>query len=130
MILVNENYPLDCINDKILFNPVQRQYRVNGQPGPMVAKASPLASSSMVSLLLKSDQARLPKGQLLGEDGDEDVAELITERVFSESTTYKRINDTGIGDSRTPITDALDAAISEARALKDLVSDLYHLVKL
>ena len=123
MILVNDTYPLDCIDDKILFNPLQRQYQIDGQPDPNITKiSSPSASSSGVSLPVKSNKARPLQSPSRSGVEDEATAINIIHRDPKESAANEKTSIINIEMTRTDITDALDAAISEAKALEHLVS--------
>ena len=131
MILVNDNYPLDCIDDKILFNPLQRQYQIEGQPDLTITKiSSPSASSSVVSLPVKFIKTR-PR-QSPSRSGAEDEATTINEiqKDPQESTAVEQTNTLSIESTRTGFTNALDAAISEAKALEHLVSYMPNSLKL
>ena len=131
MILVNDNYPLDCIDDKILFNPLQRQYQIEGQPDLNITKiSSPSASSSVVSLPVKFIKTR-PR-QSPSRSGVEDEATTIDkiQKDPQESTAVDQANTLSIESTRTGFANALDAAISEAKALEHLVSYMPNLSKL
>lgn len=56
--VVNEDYPIDCIQFKSIVNHDQKKYRVTGQPTPQAPPAPPPASSeeSTRSLQLKAPQ--------------------------------------------------------------------------
>ena len=54
VILVNQEYPADCLMFKALINANQPQYRVSGHEDALVAQQSPMpAPSSDISLQLK-----------------------------------------------------------------------------
>ncbi|KAI0383784.1 hypothetical protein F5Y04DRAFT_21188 [Hypomontagnella monticulosa] len=75
-VLVNENYPIDCLKYRILANPGQHQYEVTGTPTPVTQPANtvPPSDGSDTSLRLKpgrkrnSKQARVPTPSVLSDD--------------------------------------------------------------
>ncbi|KAI1382192.1 hypothetical protein F4677DRAFT_458429 [Hypoxylon crocopeplum] len=62
-VLVNENYPIDCIKHRIVANPDQRQYKIDGLPtsAKEPANASLSSDDSDVSLELKPRRKKVAK---------------------------------------------------------------------
>ncbi len=118
---MNEIYPADCVMYRFLVNPSQLQYRVDGHEDVVNAKPSPAQEdSSEVSLQLKLAKGAAPSPQ-----------QTPSRIESSEKTTSSRRHSNAHIDDEPPVAlfrpsetpfDALDDAIEEAKAVKDLVS--------
>ena len=124
IIVVNEDYPADCIRFRFVVNPRRPQYHVKSYEEPKASPPNAPAASSDISLQLrpgKKDLARLrqtssrsnrssgpvPVDSSSKPDRDADVTH-VSDSVPTSSSKYRR--------------DALSEAIEEAQAIQSLVS--------
>ena len=121
---MDEGYPADCIAFNSLVNPDQPQYRVEGH---LVAreKTEPApASSSDLSLQLKPDKSgysRQPQTPSRTDGSEQESLRVFLREAEARALEKERQiaeRTKGKGKAR----DALDTAIEELRAIKDLVS--------
>lgn len=113
-IIVNEDYPIDCMIFKVILDPTQRKYNLKGQPDkaevaapapPPPPQASPGESSSARSLQLKPPQRDPRRWDYVAPGATPD-------KTSRESSQASRIADTPVPtDSRTPALD-LEQAVA------------------
>lgn len=122
LVVVNENFPADCIEFGLMVRPTQWMYEVKDPRKE--AKASPAAGQSKASdHSLQLKPVKTPKGFDITpsrtESGGSDFMFGVTWDAASKSPTFERAR------SRSPSSkkhqDALSEAIAEAQATKELV---------
>lgn len=129
--VVIEQYTADCMSYQFVVNPNQRQYYIEGQREALSIK-DPLVSapSATTSLPPKPDGKPGKKPELRGNPcvqnltGNEGNANLSTnERAQNDRTAEvtRPVPTTGSGKCNEIVQDALDEAIEESKAVKDLV---------
>ena len=94
MIMVNDTYPIDCIQFKAILDPKQRQYRVKGHE--QAEEKAPQKSSSQTSnasLQLKPIQAK-PRKWDYAPRGTPPRSEASTQNFINAGTSELRPNDT------------------------------------
>ncbi|KAL8737305.1 MAG: hypothetical protein Q9181_001796 [Wetmoreana brouardii] len=126
IIVVNELYPAECIQFRTLVNPEQRLYQVPGrQPEPTTEQKQSSAASSEKSLPLKPEKRAMdqpsetPTHTEPSEQGSADQPP-VTEAIARSPPRAPAVQSF---KPRGQPPDALDQAISETLAVKDLPLD-------
>lgn len=129
--LVNEQYTADCMSYQFVVNPNQRQYHVEGRRQATPIK-DPLVSVPLATLSLpakpdvKPDEKPDANGYPCAKkpSGNEDDANLPIYRSAQNDQTGESnlsVPATDIEKGNEIVQDALDKAIEESKAVKDLV---------
>ena len=125
--IVNEQYTADCLSYQFVVNPNQRQYRVEGQE-EVVSTKDPLVSAPVATSSLppqsdcKPDDNYQPCTQKpSGEEGGADPPVYQSPQNHNASESHRPVIRAGIEKSKEDGQDALDEAIEELKAVKDLV---------
>ncbi|KAL8649446.1 MAG: hypothetical protein Q9226_005575 [Calogaya cf. arnoldii] len=123
--VVNENYPAECIEYRTVVNPDQVLYHVRGRPRKVVAEQKDRSEDSTVnSLPLKpgkraiADPSPTPSRTEASEQLPAHCHTAVDTVVCTPPTETHRTGS----EPRNAPADALDEAIEEMRAIKDLVS--------
>lgn len=130
MTMVNDTYPIDCIQFKAMLDPTQRQYRVRGHEHVLEDKPAqtPASQTSDKSLQLKPAQSRPGKWDYAPQRGTPPRSEASTQNL-------PIVRNPGISPTEPPVStesdvtlhfevgDLLDEMIREARTMAHLPLD-------
>ncbi|KAL8946019.1 MAG: hypothetical protein Q9222_007526, partial [Ikaeria aurantiellina] len=124
IVVVNDLYPAECIEYRILANPNQRQYQLKGEPQkPTKAPEEATTSSPPPSLALVAKKRAVthrqqspPRAELSEQDSDDPPSDIDDDVPSPSNRPVESLK------SQTRAPDALDKAIEETVAVKDLVS--------
>ncbi|KAL9025376.1 MAG: hypothetical protein Q9196_005788 [Gyalolechia fulgens] len=120
IVVVNELYPAECIQFQMLVNPDQRLYRVPGrQEKPAPERDGNVESSSIKSLPLKHQPSQTPTRVQASEKSSIDQPSGEVHISHPSPKSPVRLPP----ESRDRPPDALDKAIEETLAVKDLPLD-------
>ena len=127
VVLVNEDYPADCIRFRFVVNPNQGQYLVRGyeEPKEPLPSNTPLGSSD-ISLQLKPDKneiAQVPQTSSQS-NGSTRIEPLSSASKSDRDPAATHVSDSIPSSSEQQPRDALSEAIEETQAIKGLVSIL------
>ena len=123
IILVNQTYLSDCINHRDLVNPRQPQYQVEGYNTVKVAEESVNVDSSERSLSLKPDKSAFAQEPQTPSRRDGSEQESLRQALKdAEARALEEQRQMSRNAQMKTTRDALDDAIAEVTALKDLVS--------
>lgn len=110
------------MSGRYLFNPLQRQYQLDGQQEALVAqRSSASTASSLVSLPLKPSRAHPPQTPSRTEGSSEIAVTRILDTVAKEAAEQEKL-EVKRTKARAVPSSALDEAIEEARELEFLVN--------
>ncbi|KAI0135564.1 hypothetical protein F4814DRAFT_401667 [Daldinia grandis] len=141
-VLVNENYPIDCLKHRIIANPNQSQYKISGTPAPAEKPADatelPHLDDDDASLEVKPNRrksARRPRSPVLSTQSRSQSSP--QRKAALVSSSQRQLNKIATGDvqqeqnevsspkqaSEDSVDDELTQCISEMKAMGD--SDLF-----
>lgn len=123
MIVVNETYIPDCIQYRFLVNPKQPHYQLRGyENGPIDQQTPTTAVSSDTSLKLKPDKNEIAQMQQTPARTEETApaSSLQSCECLKPNKETEKVPESA-ANSLENSRDALDEAIEDARAVKDLV---------
>lgn len=110
------------MSGRYLFDPLQRQYQLDGQQEALVAlRSSASTTSSLISLPLKPSKVHPPQTPSRTE-GSSEIAVTRTLDAAAKETAEQEELKVKRTKSKAAPSDALDEAIEDARGLEFLVS--------
>ena len=126
IVIVNEDYPADCIRFRAVVNPRQPHYQVRGYEEKKESRPSPPRTSSEISLQLKPDKNEIAQ---IPQTSSQSNGSTRFEPFSSNAKTNHDLDVTHVSDSMPSSGDqlphdALSEAIEEAQAIKGLVNIL------
>ncbi|KAL8898505.1 MAG: hypothetical protein Q9207_006660 [Kuettlingeria erythrocarpa] len=125
MTLVNELYPSECIQYKAVVNPDQRIYHVQGfreKPAPQREGSAETSSTKSLSLKPEKGRAKQPSETPTRTEPSEPNS---LDRPITAETNIRGLPEAPVRQEpklQGRVPDALDIAIEETLAIKDLVS--------
>ncbi|KAI9722367.1 MAG: hypothetical protein M1812_001839 [Candelaria pacifica] len=123
-VVVNELYPAECISYRLLINPKQTHYQVEGHVKTIAngQQIPSTAGSSKYSLPLKLERGEVARVAKTPSRTEENAEEVTNSVLVAETSSAERLMPMNQTDPDGPVG-ALEQAIREARALKDLPLD-------
>lgn len=120
MAVVNEDFTADCMAYQFIVNPQQTRYYLEGQKQVMIAqKPAPIPQiTEQIFAGAESDNDHAPKKETTRLDENSRISARLSPEPQEPSSFMQKPD---LGERTGASRDALDEAIEEAKAVKDLV---------
>ena len=119
---MNQTYLSECIEHRLVANPRQPQYQVEGYGTAEVAEEPVNVDSSEKSLSLKPDRSTFAQEPETPSKTESEQESLLQRLKDDEARALEEQRQVSKNAQTKATRDALDDAIAEITALKDLVS--------